>query len=91
MRLTTIPLKRAAAVLATVCTLGTFCVAGSIAYAGNDTVVDGGSNNATMQGASLGSTFGPWGTVIGAGLGATSSYLSGRNKKKALKIQLLKL
>lgn len=44
-----------------------------------------GSDNATMQGAALGSTFGPWGAVIGAGLGATSSYLSGRNKKKALK------
>lgn len=49
MRLTTIPLKRAAAVLATVCTLGTFCVAGSIAYAGNDTVVDGGSNTANIK------------------------------------------
>ncbi len=46
---------------------------------------NGGSDNATMQGASLGSTFGPWGAVIGAGLGATSSYLSGRSKKKALK------
>jgi hypothetical protein len=44
-----------------------------------------GSDNATMQGAALGSTFGPWGAVIGAGLGATSSYLSGRSKKKALK------
>lgn len=45
MRLTTIPLKRAAAVLATVCTLGTFCIAGSIAYAGNEntgTVADAG-------------------------------------------------
>lgn len=49
MRLTTIPLKRAAAVLATVCTLGTFCIAGSIAYAGNDTVVDGGSNTANIK------------------------------------------
>lgn len=49
MRLTTIPLKRAAAVLATVCTLGTFCVAGSIAYAGNDAVVDGGSNTANIK------------------------------------------
>ena len=28
------------------------------------------SNGAMMQGAALGSTFGPWGTVIGAGLGA---------------------
>lgn len=49
MRLTTIPLKRAAAVLATVCTLGTFCIAGSIAYAGNDAVVDGGSNTANIK------------------------------------------
>lgn len=49
MRLTTIPLKRAAAVLATVCTLGTFCIAGSIAYAGNDTIVDGGSNTANIK------------------------------------------
>lgn len=49
MRLTTIPLKRAAAVLATVCTLGTFCIAGSIAYAGNDTVVDAGANTANIQ------------------------------------------
>lgn len=49
MRLTTIPLKRAAAVLATVCTLGTFCIAGSIAYAGNNTVVDGGSNTANIK------------------------------------------
>lgn len=49
MRLTTIPLKRAAAVLATVCTLGTFCIAGSIAYAGNEntgTVADAGANTA---------------------------------------------
>lgn len=52
MRLTTIPLKRAAAVLATVCTLGTFCIAGSIAYAGNDgtgTVADAGANTANIQ------------------------------------------
>ena len=52
MRLTTIPLKRAAAVLATVCTLETFCVAGSIAYAGNDgtgTVADAGANTANIQ------------------------------------------
>lgn len=46
---------------------------------------NGGSDNATMQGAALGSTFGPWGAVVGAGLGATSSFLSGRSKKKALK------
>lgn len=45
---------------------------------------NGGSGNTTMQGTALGSTFGPWGAVIGAGLGATSSFLSGRNKKKAL-------
>ena len=45
---------------------------------------NGGSGNATMQGAALGSVFGPWGTVAGAGLGAASSFLSGRNKKKAL-------
>lgn len=44
----------------------------------------GGSGNAMMQGATLGSTFGPWGAVAGAGLGAASSYLSGRSKKKAL-------
>lgn len=44
----------------------------------------GGSGNAMMQGAALGSTFGPWGAVAGAGLGAASSYLSGRSKKKAL-------
>lgn len=44
----------------------------------------GGSGNATMQGATLGSTFGPWGAVAGAGLGAASSFLSGRSKKKAL-------
>lgn len=52
MRLTTIPLKRAAAVLATVCTLGTFCIAGSIAYAGNEntgTVADAGANTANIQ------------------------------------------
>lgn len=49
MRLTTIPLKRAAAVLATVCTLGTFCIAGSIAYAGNDAVVDAGANTANIK------------------------------------------
>lgn len=52
MRLTTIPLKRAAAVLAAVCTLGTFCIAGSIAYAGNDgtgTVADAGANTANIQ------------------------------------------
>lgn len=52
MRLTTIPLKRAAAVLATVCTLGTFCIAGSIAYAGNDgtgTVGVAGVNTANIQ------------------------------------------
>lgn len=49
MRLTTIPLKRAAAVLATVCTLGTFCIAGSIAYAGNDTVTTEGANTANIK------------------------------------------
>lgn len=41
-----------------------------------------------MTGAQLGSTFGPWGTVIGGGLGAIgggiSSYLHGKNKKSPL-------
>lgn len=36
MRLKTIPWKRAAAVLAAACTLGTCCIAGSIAWAGED-------------------------------------------------------
>ena len=44
----------------------------------------GGTGNAMMQGAAVGSVFGPVGAVIGAGLGAASSYLSGRSKKKAL-------
>ena len=44
----------------------------------------GGTGNAMMQGAAVGSVFGPVGAVIGAGLGAASSYLSGRSKKKSL-------
>lgn len=44
----------------------------------------GGTGNAMMQGAAVGSAFGPMGAVIGAGLGAASAYLSGRSKKKAL-------
>ena len=48
-------------------------------------ITSGGTGNAMMNGAALGSTFGPWGAVAGAALGATSSYLSGRSKKKALK------
>lgn len=43
-----------------------------------------GSGGAIMQGASMGSTLGPWGAVAGAGLGAASSFLSGRSKKKSL-------
>ena len=44
----------------------------------------GGTGNAMMNGAAAGSVFGPWGAVAGAALGAASSYLSGRSKKKAL-------
>ncbi|WP_422111398.1 SpaH/EbpB family LPXTG-anchored major pilin [Gardnerella sp. DNF00571G] len=52
MRLKTNSLKRTVAVLAAVCTLGTCCVAGSVAYAGNDgagTVVDAGANTADIS------------------------------------------
>lgn len=45
----------------------------------------GGTGGAMMQGAALGSAFGPMGMAAGAVLGATSAYLSGRSKKKALK------
>ena len=50
-----------------------------------DGMNSGGTGNAMMQGAAAGSVFGPWGAVAGAALGAASSYLSGRSKKKALK------
>ena len=49
-----------------------------------DGMNSGGTGNAMMQGAAAGSVFGPWGAVAGATLGAASSYLSGRSKKKAL-------
>ncbi len=52
MRLKTNSLKRTVAVLAAVCTLGTCCVAGSVAYAGNEntgTVVDAGANTANIK------------------------------------------
>ena len=52
MRLKTNSLKRTVAVLAAVCTLGTCCVAGSVAYAGNDgtgTVADAGANTADIS------------------------------------------
>ena len=50
MRLKTIPWKRAAAVLAAACTLGTCCIAGSIAFAEdgvNTATIDTGKNGKT--------------------------------------------
>ena len=47
MRLKTLKLKRAVAVLAATCTLGTCCVAGSVAWANSET--DGGANTANIK------------------------------------------
>jgi len=49
----------------------------------------GGSDmwGSVASGAAAGSAFGPWGTVIGAGLGLVSSYFGGKAKSQAQKDQ----
>lgn len=37
----------------------------------------------TAQGAAMGSSFGPWGSVIGAGIGAAASLFGGKSQNKA--------
>jgi len=43
----------------------------------------GDTMSATASGAAAGSTFGPWGTVIGAGIGAASSLFGGKKQNDA--------
>lgn len=49
MRLQTSKLKRAVALVAASCTLGTCCIAGSIAWAGNPTATVEGANTANIK------------------------------------------
>lgn len=85
MRLKTNSLKRTVAVLAAVCTLGTCCVAGSVAYAGNDgagTVVDAGANTADIKEQKTSITIHKY---KGPSLTATSFKPNGTDMSEAIK------
>jgi hypothetical protein len=43
----------------------------------------GGMLSTTAQGAAMGSSFGPWGSVIGAGIGAAASLFGGKKQNDA--------
>jgi hypothetical protein len=48
-----------------------------------DPLANDGGLSTTAQGAAMGSSFGPWGSVIGAGIGAAASLFGGKKQNEA--------
>lgn len=95
MRLKTLKLKRAVAVLAATCTLGTCCVAGSIAWAageGQDAGANTGNIDASKKDSGTSITIHKYdGGISTTKATGTTQTVSGRNQVKGVEFKICKV